>query len=137
MNEQWIDILPLTPPSEEVSAWIWLFLISLLLVCLVTVYLWRNSNRQKSLRTLKYLQHDLSISKNVERIPFQLSNAIKSCFEVKNINHISMNEEDAWNKYKHRLETECFSKKKSQQTELEKLISEARYWIKQQVEKNG
>ena len=137
MNEQWIDILPLTPPSEEVSAWTWLFLISLLLVCLVTVYLWRNSNRQKSLRTLKYLQHDLSISKNVERIPFQLSNAIKSCFKVKNINHISMNEEDAWNKYKHRLETECFSKEKSQQTELEKLISEARYWIKQQVEKNG
>ena len=114
-----------------------LCLTGLLLTLFIIIYLWRNSNRQKGLRTLKALQKDLHVSKDLKKIPFQLSNAFKLCFNVKNINHISMHEKNSWDEFKHKLETECFSKEKPQQSELEKLVLEARHWLKQQATKNG
>lgn len=135
-NQQWIDILPPIAPGETISTWLWLCLIGLFLILLTAIYLWHNSNRQKSLRTLKILRNNLQAANDLDSIPLQLSHAIKLCFSVNNLNHISMPEQDTWNNFRHKLITMCFSKEKPQQPELEKLLLETRYWLKQQATKN-
>ena len=129
MKDNWIDILPPVPPAETLPAWLWLS-IGVFVILSPTLYLWYQSGQQKSLRTLKKLRAQLN-NNDIQNIPFIIRNTIKQRFSVNNIEQVAMNDTNGWQDYKQRLITACFSKHELEPSEINNLLTEAVYWIKQ------
>jgi hypothetical protein len=100
------------------------------------LYLWRNSVQQRSIRELDNLLANLTEASGHKNMPFQISELFKQCFNVNNISHIPMPGHTDWSNFKNRLIEACFRKDTPPQQELEKLLIESRYWLKQRVVKN-
>lgn len=132
MKDNWIDILPPVPPAETLPAWLWLS-IGVFIILVPILYVWYQSVQQKSLRTLKKLHTQLANNNDIQNIPFVVSNTIKQRFSVNNIEQVVMYDTNGWQDYKQRLLTACFSKHRLEPSEINNLLTEAVYWIKQET----
>ena len=131
MKDNWIDILPPIPPAETLPAWLWLS-IGVFIILVPILYIWYQSSQQQSLRKLKKLRAQLANNNDIQNIPFVVSKTIKQRFSVNNIEHVAIRDIKGWMAYKQRLLTGCFSKHQLQPSEINNLIVEAAYWIKQE-----
>ena len=129
MNDKWIDIIPPVAPAETLPAWFWLCL-AVLLIGFIVLYYWYQSDKQKGLRKLKTLMHQFNNDIDIQNIPVNLRSTLKQCFNVKNIDHIRIQDTGDWLNYKQRLGVSCFSSKQLKKKELQQLLTETQYWIK-------
>lgn len=136
MNDNWIEILPPIPPTEPYSSWPWL-LFAIAIFFIPVLYIWYHSARQKSLRSLKILQGQVSNKTDQQSMPFKISELLRQCFKVNNIEQIVMHDQIRWHNYKQRLIEGCYSNSKPPVAELENLLTETRYWLKQRTKINA
>jgi hypothetical protein len=127
-NQVWVDILPPSPPTEILSWWLWLTIAIISFLLLAAIYLWYRSPQQQALRELKSIKHKLN-SNNTKQVPLGISDILKLRFNVNDINQIKVKEQAKWHNYKQQLTLLCFSKNTPHRDEVEKLLSETRYWL--------
>lgn len=132
-KSSWYDILPPVTPVDNTATFIWTGILVLFCIFALVFFLWRNSPKQRCLRELDNLSNNLSGSYHLKIVPFQIRSIIRQCFNVININHIVMPDEENWEKYKDKLVSACFRRNSLPQQEIENLLLESRYWIKQRT----
>lgn len=136
MNKSsWIDILPPVTPAENISILVIAGSLAVLLLSII-IFLWHNSVKRRSARKLGNLSHNLPQTSHDKDIPFQISDILKQCFNVINVDHIVMPDQENWNSFKDKLVKACYRKGVLSQQELENLLLESRFWVKQRVKKN-
>lgn len=132
-NQPWIDILPPPAPVEPFSWWLTGSLIFTLIVLAVCFYKWYHSPKQVALRQLNEIRNNLTSTINLNTQPLEIRRALKNRFNVTSIEKINLPDLTDWTEYKQQLTRLCFSNQPVSPENLDKLICDTRYWIKQQV----
>lgn len=135
-KSSWVDILPPVTPGDSHAMLILSAVSALFVLFVLILFLWRNMAQQRSIKKLDNLLDNLPDASEYKKIPLQISHIFKQHFNVVNIAYIAMPGQADWSNFKDRLNEACFSKEIPPQQELEELLLESRYWLKQQAAKN-
>lgn len=136
-DQPWIDILPPPAPVESFPWWAWFCVVIIITIIPAFIYLWRHTAKQQALMKLKTVKHKLNEDHELDMIPFEISQVLKTRFNVTNIDKINIAQHPEWLDYKQQLTGYCFSKHRIERDQLEILLANTQYWLRYKDHEHG
>ncbi|MGD8575989.1 MAG: hypothetical protein PVG50_04305 [Thiohalophilus sp.] len=130
MNESWIDIIPPPAPAPDTTIWLWGVLAFMLCLSLYFIYQRRESVIQH--RRLQRLQRELSRHNIAPRqAGFLLAGILRQYHATSRLDRLVFSEHQSrWQRFLNELQQTQYSSKSPPQAEMEKILDQAREWLR-------
>jgi hypothetical protein len=130
MNEQWIGIIPPPAPSPDATIWLWGVLALVICLSLYLIYRRRASVTQR--RRLQYLQRELS-RRNIapKQAGFLLAGILRQYYATSRLDSLDFSDhQPRWQRFIKQLQQTQYSSQMPSQSEMEKILNQARDWLR-------